>query len=86
MMATDHQEIDGSWQVEIVSGFVYLCYELIHLGELECKAFVKVMCFILVCSNYDQWYYKKRYHVPTDSSPDPEDHPYGPGDPWALPY
>ena len=23
--------------------------------------------------------------VLTDSSPDPEEHPYGPEDPWALP-
>ena len=86
MVVTDRQEIDRSRQLEIVSGFVYLCYELIHLGDLECKAFVKVMCFIRVCSNYDRRYYKKRYHVPTDSSHDPEDHLYGLGDPRALPY
>ena len=39
----------------------------------------------LSCSNYDKEYHKQRLLVPTDSSPDPKDHPYGPEDPRALP-
>ena len=38
----------------------------------------------LSCSNYDKEYYEWRLWVPTDSSPNPEDHPYGPEDPRAL--
>ena len=39
----------------------------------------------LSCSNYDKEYHKQQLLVPTDSSPDPKDHPYGPKDPRALP-
>ena len=35
----------------------------------------------LLCSNYDKEYYKWHLYVPTDSSPDPEKHPYGAEDP-----
>ena len=38
----------------------------------------------LPCSNYDKEYHKWQLFVPTDSSPDPEEHPYRPKDPWAL--
>ena len=39
----------------------------------------------LPCSNYDKKYYRLQYHIPTDSSTDPEEHPYGPEDPQSLP-
>ena len=39
----------------------------------------------LPCSNYDKKYYKQHFHIPTNSSPDPEEHPYGAEDPWTLP-
>ena len=39
----------------------------------------------LSCSNYYKKYYRHRFWVPTSSSSDPEDHPYGPEDPRALP-
>ena len=39
----------------------------------------------LLHSNYNQWYYKLWYWAPpTNSSPDPEEHSYGPKDPRAL--
>ena len=47
--------------------------------------YLYMTCVVLVCSNYDQWYHHRRYYVPTDSSTDPEDHPYSPEDPQALP-
>ena len=40
---------------------------------------------LLSCSNYNRHYYKRQFQVPTDSSPDPEDHPFGPEDPCAVP-
>ena len=43
-------------------------------------------CYTLPCSNYDRRYYHKRYHIPTDSEPNPEEHEYGPEDPLALPW
>ena len=40
----------------------------------------------LLHSNYDWQYYKCQYQVPpTNSSPDPKEHSYGPEDPRALP-
>ena len=43
-----------------------------------------ITCYSLPCSNYDTRYYHKRFHIPTDSVPNPEEHEYGPEDPWAL--
>ena len=39
----------------------------------------------LPCSNYDKEYHKWQLYVLTDSSPDPEEHPYGAEDSQALP-
>ena len=39
----------------------------------------------LPCSNYDKEYHKWCLYVLKDSSPDPEEHPYGAKDPQALP-
>ena len=39
----------------------------------------------MLCSNYDKEYHKQCLYVPTDSSLDPEEHPYGAEDTWPLP-
>ena len=38
----------------------------------------------LLDSNYDRQLYQKWFWLPSDTD-DPEDHPYGPEDPQALP-
>ena len=47
---------------------------------------VKIISDRFLCdSNYDKKFYRRRFCVPTDSSPDLEGHPYGPKDPRVLP-
>ena len=77
MVEADSLKVDWPWEMEIVSG-KFCKFDFFVNG-------VYLMCVVLVCSNYDKWYYRKRFHMPTDSSPDPEDHPYSLGDPQALP-
>ena len=78
------KEIDWLGQVALVSkNFTFLVCVCFTLG-CECSKIIMVSVFLLN-SNYNKRYYQKRFHVPTESCPDPEDHLYGPEDPRALP-
>ena len=78
------QEIHQLWQVALVSkNFIFVvcvCFTL----ECDCSEIITVSVSLLG-SNYNKRYHWYRYHVPTESSLDPEDHPYGSEDPRALP-
>ena len=83
VMAGD-QEIYQSWQVAIVSKTSYLCCVSGFTLEYECSEIIAVSVF-LPGSNCNKRYHWYRYHIPTESSLGPEDHPYGLEDPRALP-
>ena len=71
------KEIHQPWEMEIVSktvGFFILSMVIVKNHSDH----------FLFDSNYDKQFYWRRFWVPTDSSPDPEDHTYGPEDPHAL--
>ena len=40
----------------------------------------------LPCSNHDKKFYRKHFHVSTDSSPDPKEHLMGPKTPGHYPH
>ena len=69
-------QVHWLWAMEVVSKTPFFCM----CGHSEI-----ISDHFLFDSNYDRQYYRKRYHIPTDSSPDLEDHPYGPDDPRGLP-
>ena len=81
------QKVHWLWEVEIVSKTLYWV-----LCVCVCVLLTKYGCsennhsdHFLLDSNYDKKFYCKRFWVPTDSSPNPEDHPYGLEDPGLCP-
>ena len=74
-----HLQVHWLWVMEVVSKTLCVCVCVCGHSEI-----ITVTVF-LFDSNYDRQYCRKRYHIPTDSSPDLEDHPYRPDDPWVLP-
>ena len=71
------KEEGGSGKVEIVSKTLFFV--------VKCGSKIITVTISYFDSNYDRWYYRKRFHIPGDSSQDPKGHTYGPEDPQALP-
>ena len=74
------QEKHGAGAVALVCIVWVRCLWVKHVGLINHST-----CDFLPCSNYARCYYKRRYYIPTDSSPDPEEHECRPEDPRVLP-
>ena len=78
-------KVHGTGDVVVVSKTHICSLNLLPLrGTVRLYGDNHSIC-LLTCSNYDKEYHKQCLYVPTDSRPDPEEHPYGAKDPWALP-
>ena len=74
----------GKWQRRAQVGKVETVSKTLFF-VVKCGSKIIAVTISYFDSNYDRWYYRKRFHIPSNSSLDPEGHTYGPEDPWPCP-